>query len=165
MNKRKLVICMFLFFITYAVTDAQNSFSVSNSNSQYMDLNQNYSLTSSNKVTFEYSQWINYITLTDPYEPAFSITVQLEPANKPNGLELEVEADPYKGMSKNEVGTPTGMLAVSNGARVLIDNITTCYTGEGGGEGHRTNLSFTAPENTRVDTITYRVNVVYTLVQ
>ena len=165
MNKQKLTIFMFLFFVTCEVSQAQNSFSVSNRNSQFMDLNQNYSPNPSNKISFEYSQWINYVTLTDPYDPAFSITVQLESVNKPKGLEMKVEAGIYKGMSKGDVGMPTGMLTVSQGARVLIDNITTCYTGEGRGEGHRTNLSFTAPENTKVDTAIYKVNVVYTLVQ
>lgn len=133
-----------------------------------MSLVPEYYETSTPEVTFQYTQWINYITLIDPYyDPAFSITVQLVSKKIPKGLKLQVGSDPYKGLSKGEVGTSTGMKQVSpgKGARVLIDNITTSFTGSGRGQGHRTTLLFTAPSLSSSDTTAYLVNVVYTLVQ
>ena len=166
MNKRKLTICMFLFFMACAETHAQNSFSVSNKNSHYMNLNADNYEGASQKTTYQYSEWINYTTLVDQYEPAsFSITVQMVSANKPKGLEFMIEAAPYQGISKGAVGTPTGLKAVDRGARVLIDNITTCFTGSERGEGHHTVLRFSAPLYNRVDSTSYRVSIVYTLLQ
>lgn len=166
MVKRKFTIWIFLFFVAPTAVCAQNSFSVSNRLPQYMVLVPGYYQTESPQVSFQYTQWINYITLTDPYDPCFSITVQMVRQNAPVGLRLEVKADPYKGLSKGEVGTPTGMKQVlQDGARVLIDNIRTSYTGNGRGQGHLTTLYFTAPGHSAADTTSYRVNVIYTLVQ
>ncbi|MBE0651386.1 MAG: hypothetical protein IH595_11155 [Bacteroidales bacterium] len=131
-----------------------------------MSLNPNNYAHGAQEMTFQYSQWINYMTLIDYYgEPAFSITVQLVSAHKPRGMELKIEAGPYKGYSTGAVGTPTGMKTVTKDARVLIDNITTSYTGSGRGQGHHTVLFFFVPNNIKADTGTYKVNVVYTLMQ
>ena len=146
---------------------AQNNISVSNQFPQYMSLDPNNYVGNPQKLTFQYSEWINYTTLIDYYgEPSFSITIQMVPKHKPKGLALSAEAEPYKGFSTGDVGIPTGTKIVSKGARVLIDNITTCYTGSGGGQGHRTILHFSVPNYySRSDTATYRVDVVFTLMQ
>lgn len=164
--KRKQIVGLFLFFIVCSGAYAQNSISVSNQIPQYMDLNSDDYPAGSQKMTFQYTEWINYTTLIDSYgEPAFSISVQLDSAHKPKGLELRVKADPYKGMSTGNVGTSTGMKAVLKSARVLIDNIGTSYTGSGREQGHRTVLFFSVPNYIKADTGTYKVNVVFTLMQ
>lgn len=164
--KRKQIVGLFLFFMVWSGVYAQNNISVSNQLPQYMDLNPDDYPAGSQKINFQYTEWINYTTLIDSYEePAFSITVQLASAHKPKGLEVQIKADPYKGLSPGEVGTPTGINTVSKVARVLIDNISTSYTGSGTGQGHRTVLFFSVPNYIKADTGTYKLNVVFTLMQ
>ncbi len=145
---------------------AQNSFSVSNRIPHYMDLNPDNFTGQTGTASFQFSQWINYTTLVDQYEPAaFSVTVQMVPVRAPKGLGLSVEAGPYRGISKGNVGTPTGLKEVGRAARVLIDNITTSFTGSESGMGHPMVLKFSAPFLSPQDTVSYRVSIVYTLVQ
>lgn len=166
MQNLKPIIVIFLFFIACDVTYAQNSISVSNQIPQYMSLDPNYYEGNPPKLTFQYSEWINYTTLIDYYgEPAFSISVQLVSKHKPKELELRAVANPYKGLSREGVGKTTGIKTVSRSARVLIDNITTCYSGSGRGQGHRTMLFFSVPNYIKADTGTYKINVVFTLRQ
>ena len=162
---RPISVIVFLAFV-WVGSNAQNTFSVSDMNPHYMDLNgDNYEGTLP-RLTFEYSQWINYTTLVDEYDLAsFSISVQMVPVHEPKGLELTVEAAPYKGISKGTVGTPTGLKTVTRGARVLIDNITTCYTGSDQGTGHKAFLKFSVPRVPAADTVSYKVSIVYTFVQ
>lgn len=165
-KKRKIVVGLFLFFMACTGTYAQNSVSVSNQIPQYMSLDPNYYEGNPQKLTFQYTEWINYTTLIDYYgEPAFSISVQLVAKHKPKGLEFRAVANPYKGLSREGVGNTTGIKTVSRSARVLIDDITTCYTGSGSGQGHRTMLFFSVPNYIRADTGTYKINVVFTLRQ
>jgi hypothetical protein len=168
MKKQKQILGLALFFMVCTGAYAQNNISVSNQFPQYMSLDRNNYAGNPQKLTFQYSEWINYTTLIDYYgEPSFSISIQMVSKHKPKGLTLSAEADTYKGFSTGDVGIPTGTKIVSKGAaRVLIDNITTCYTGSGRGQGHRTVLHFTVPNYyIRPDTATYMVDVVFTLMQ
>ncbi len=163
----KSISAIVFFVFVCAGSYAQNTFSVSNMNPHYMDLNPDNYEGNTRIITYQYSQWINYTTLVDQYEPAsFSISVQMVPVREPRGLELVAEAGAYKGISKGTVGIPTGLKSVSPGAaHVLIDNITTSFTGSDQGVGHQTFLKFSAPYRHVSDTASYKVSIVYTLAQ
>lgn len=166
MKQRELILSVFLFFMACEVLSAQNTISVNNQVPQIMSLNpDNYSWTSQ-KMKFQYSEWLNYTTLVDYYnEPSFSVTVQVVSKHMPKGLEVRAEADPYEGLSTGGIGTSTGMKTVSRVASVLIEDITSSYTGSGRGQGHRIQLFFSVPKYIKADTGIYKVNVVFTLMQ
>ena len=166
MIKRKQIVGLFLLLIACSGAYAQNSVSLSNEIPQYMSLDPNFYEGNPQKLTFQFAEWINYTTLIDYYgEPSFSISVQLVSKHKPKGLELRAIAGSYKGLSREGIGISTGIKSVSQSARMLIDNITTCYTGSGRGQGHRTLLFFSVPNYIKADTGTYKINVVFTLRQ
>ena len=83
----------------------------------------------------------------------------------PDGLELQVEAVPYKGISKGKQGIPSGKIAVTHMPRVLISNIGTSYTGFGRNEGHQLIFSFIIKDYSRLRSGTNTIYVQYTITQ
>lgn len=163
---RKQIVGLCLLLIIGFQAFAQNGISVSNQIPKFMSLNPDNYPETPQKITLQYSQWINYTTLIDYYnEPAYSITVQVVSTYLPKGFVMKAKAGPYKGLSKGNMGMTTGEKTISKEAGILIDNITTCYTGSGNGQGHKTVLFFSVPKRFEADTNTYKVNVVYTLMQ
>lgn len=147
------------------MSQAQNSISLSNRSPIYMDLTHAYNAGVPRQIIVDDSQWLNYTTLIRPSDPTFSITVEVAMGSIPDGLELQVEASPYSGSSKERVGTPTKKMTVSHIPRVLIDNIGTSYTGSGKNEGHRLTFSFVITDYSKLQSGTTSIYVQYTIKQ
>lgn len=164
-NKPGWIIFALALILSCGTTQAQISFSVSNKTPKYIDLVPIYENNFSKSAATHFTQWLNYITLMEYHEPGFSVSLQMVSKRIPQGLKLEVQTGPYQGLSKGEKGTPTGKKLISHNARELVDNITTCYTGSGRGEGHKINLTFSLPNRITEDTTAYQITLVYTLTQ
>ncbi len=164
MNKLRIIFLILLLSIS-CVSHAQNSISLTNINPIYMDLTPTFHAGLSKKIITDDSQWLNYTTLVHPSEPTISITVEVASGSIPEGLELQIEASSYIGMSKGKPGTPTGKIAVTHMPRVVIDNIGTCYTGSGRNEGHRLTFSFIITDYSKLLSGTTTIYVQYTITQ
>jgi len=164
MKKTIFTFCILLLFASSALY-AQNSLTVSKRSPIYMDLTPSYNAGLPKKVITDESQWLNYTTLVHPSEPNISITVEVASGSIPDGMELQIEAKPYVGMSKSRQGMPTGKIRVSNRPRVLIDNISTCYTGSGRNEGHQLIFSFIITDYSKVRSGISTIYVQYTITQ
>ena len=165
MNRFPLRICIVLLCTSGATAYAQNSISVSSIEPHAIELAPQYGNSNPKEATAEYLQWLNYTTLTDSDDPAFSITVQLRQSNLPWRMNLKIKADPYQGFSKGTEGSSAGVIAVLQGARTLVDDITTCYSGAGRGQGHCITFFFSIPDYTKVSNAGQSVDIVYTLTQ
>ena len=164
MNKLRIIFWILLFLIS-CVSNAQNSISVTNINPIYMDLTSSFNAGLQKSIITDDSQWLNYTTLVHPSDPTISITVEIASGSIPEGLEMQIEASPYMGMSKGKQGTPTGKITVTHIPRVLIDNIGTSYTGSGRNEGHRLTYSFKITDYSKLLSGTTQVYIQYTITQ
>lgn len=163
--KKLHIACITILILVNVVTQAQNRISVSDRSPIYMDMTPSYNAGLSKKVITNDSQWLNYTTLVHPTEPTISITVEVAGGSIPDGMELQIEASPYIGMSKGKQGTPTGKITISNRPRVLISNISTCYTGAGRNEGHRITFSFIITDYAKVKSGMSNIFIQYTIIQ
>lgn len=163
--KKLQIVCATLLILICGVSQAQNKISVSKRNPIYMDLTPSYSAGLSKKIITDDSQWLNYTTLVYPTDPTISITVEVSSGSIPDGMELQIEASQYIGMSKGKQGTSTGKLTVSHRPRVLINNIGTCYTGTGKYEGHRLTFSFIITDYAKVKSGISNIFIQYTITQ
>jgi hypothetical protein len=164
MNKLKIIFWILLLSIS-CVSNAQNSISVTNINPIYMDLTPSFNAGLPKNIITDDSQWLNYTTLVHPSDPTFSITVEIASGSIPEGMEMQIEASPYMGMSKGKPGTPTGKITVTHIPRVLIDNIGTSYTGSGRNEGHRITFSFIITDYSKLLSGITTIYVQYTITQ
>ena len=130
-----------------------------------MELTHTFNAGVPRQIIVDDSQWLNYTTLIHPTDPTFSITVEVAMGSIPDGLELQVEASPYAGGSKDRAGTPTKKITISHIPRVLIDNIGTCYTGSGKNEGHRLTFSYVITDYSKLQSGTTSIYVQYTIKQ
>ena len=154
-----------VLFIIHAPVMAQNILNVSDREPKHIDLIPVYANSFSKSETVNFNQWLNYTTLMGYLKPEFSVNVQLVSKRIPMGMKMYIKAAPYQGLSKGDVGLPTGRKQLSKTAQTLIDNITTSYTGSARGEGHRIGLSVFIPDRLRKDSVAYTVNLVYTLTE
>jgi hypothetical protein len=161
--KTRYSILIIFFFSIGSYCHAQNSLTVSKRSPIYMDLAPAYNVGSARKVITDNSQWLNYTTLVHPSEPAMSITVEVASGNIPEGMELQIEASPYEGMSKSKQGVPNGKISVSYQPRVLINNIRTCYAGTNRDEGHQLTFSFIITDYAKVKSGISNISIQYTI--
>ncbi|MBN2639633.1 MAG: hypothetical protein JXR65_11175 [Bacteroidales bacterium] len=162
------IIGLIIFLISIqSKSFAQISFSVSNNQTRYLELVPFYENNYSKTQIINFSQWINYTTLVNYLEPDFTINIQMITSRVPLGLSLTAEAGSYHGFSKSNTGTSSGKEIISNtkAAKILLENIATCYTGSGYGEGHKVNLTFSVPNRINTDTSSYTINIIYTIMQ
>lgn len=164
MKKISIIFCIFLLSFS-SQTFAQNRLSVSKSSPIYMDLTPGSNAGMPKKVITDNSQWLNYTALVHPSDPDISITVEVVAGSIPEGMELLIEASPYRGMSKGKQGTPTRKISVSNRPRVLIDNIRTSYTGSRRNEGHQLTFSFIITDYAKIRSGIHTIYVQYTISQ
>lgn len=165
MKKLSIPFCVILFSIS-SISFAQNSISVSSRGPIYKDIIPESNAGGHAKMTItDDSQWLNYTTLVEHGEPALSITVEVTSGSIPEGMELQIEASPYKGISRGKMGHPTQIITVSDRPQVLIDHIKTCYTGSSWGEGHQLTFSFIITDYAKVKAETHTIYVQYTITQ
>ncbi|MCD4680517.1 MAG: hypothetical protein K8S00_09030 [Bacteroidales bacterium] len=164
MNKTRIIFISVMLSLS-CVSFAQNRISISNRTPIYMDLTPSYHAGLQKQIIKDDSQWLNYTTLVHPSEPSFSITVEIASGRIPEGLELQIEASTYTGMSKSKPGTPTGKITVTHMPRVLINNISTFYTGSARNEGHKLTFSFIITDYSKLLSGTTTIYVLYTITQ
>jgi len=164
MNKTRIIFSILLLLIS-CLLHAQNRISLSNRNPIYMEMLSGFSTGAPKQIITDDSQWLNYTTIVQESDPSISISIQLVSGTIPNGLELQVEAVPYKGMSKSRTGIPSGKMRVTNMPRVLINNIGTCYTGTGRYEGHQLIFSYKINDYSKLKSGTSTIYVQYTITQ
>jgi hypothetical protein len=122
-------------------TYSQNRISVSNKSPIFLDFSRPSGSGALKQNIVDDSQWLNFTTLVNINDPAITITVQIVSGTLPPGIELEIEALPYKGLSKGNHGVPS-KIKVSNIPKALISNIGTCYTGNSRNEGYQLKTTF-----------------------
>lgn len=164
MKKLRIILWMLLHLIS-CLSFAQNRISLTNRNPIYMDFTRSFNAGQPKQIITDDSQWLNYTTLVQLSEPTISITIEVVSGSIPNGLELQVEAVPYKGISRGKLGTPRGKMAVTHMPRVLISNIGTCYTGFGRNEGYQLIFSFIIKDYSKLRSGTSTIYVQYTITQ
>lgn len=164
MSKLLIIFWILLLSLSCAL-HAQNNISLSKREPIYMDLTPSFNTSLPENIITDNSQWLNYTTLVHPSEPTISISVEVASGSIPEGLELQIEASNYIGISKGKPGTTTGKIPVTNMPRILIDNIGTCYTGSGRNEGHQLTLSFVITDYSKIQSGTTTIYVQYTITQ
>lgn len=164
-KRNKTGFIVLLLLLVWGTAGAQIRFSVSDNQPRYIELIPFYENSYSKEQIINFSQWINYTTLVEYQKPSFRVTVQLVSKKLPQGLKLNATVGPYVGYSKDGTGTEAGKITLSRATRTLVDNITTCYSGSGRGEGFKVDLHFMIPDRIQEDKSAYTINLVYTITQ
>jgi hypothetical protein len=83
------------------------------------------------------SFWINYSFIKGGItRPKNHIYAKIAHGQIPAGLSLQVYAKPYVGNGSGGFGTPSGLIQLSTIEQRVIENISSCFTGTGAGNGH-----------------------------
>lgn len=157
------LILWLLFLFSSILTIAQNKIAISRRAPISLDLSNIYNAGAKGQVMADNSQWLNYTILIEDADPRVSISVDISSGRVPPGMELYVEAKPYKGFSRGRMGSPTGRVRLSNMPRVLIDNIGTSYTGSGRNEGHQLTFYFEITDYSKLEPGIHSIYVQYTI--
>ena len=84
------------------------------------------------------SFWLNYSFIkgggTRPYNHVYAKIVN---GVIPLGISLSVYAKPYQGSGLGLFGTPTGKVLLNYNEARVVENISSCFTGVGPGNGHQ----------------------------
>jgi len=163
--KKLIIIFWILLLSTTYVSNAQNSITLSKGEPIYMNFTSSFDAGLPKKIITDNSQWLNYTTLVHPSDPTISISIELVSGSIPEGMELQVEASPYIGMSRGKPGRASKKITVSHMPRILIDNIGTCYTGSGRNEGHRLTFSFVITDYSKIQSGINSIYLQYTITQ
>lgn len=161
---RGLILGVVLIFTTSTLV-AQNKIAISKRAPISLDLSNVYNAGSKGQIMADNSQWLNYTILIEGSDPTASISVGIASGSVPEGLELYVEANTYKGFSRGRMGSPTGRIHLTNMPRVLIDNIGTSYTGSGKNEGHQLTFYFEISNYAKLEPGINSIYVQYTINQ
>ncbi|HOI49144.1 MAG TPA: hypothetical protein PK167_07560 [Prolixibacteraceae bacterium] len=88
--------------------------------------------------------WLNYSSVITENNTR-SVKAQLS-ASLPAGISLKVNAAADNGKGNGQIGTSTGVQTLSDSqAKVVVNNIGSCYTGKGSENGHQ--LTYTLELN------------------
>lgn len=153
-----------LIIVTHEA-QAQQRLSVEKNKPVFFDLRSLYRAGLPGEIVADGSQWLNYSSEVDANEPPLAIAVQVAAGTIPSGMELRVEAEAYRGMSKGQAGIPTGPVKVTEMPRVIINNIKTFATGSGPYEGHRLKIYFVITDYAEIEPGTTSVYLMYTMIQ
>ncbi len=164
MNLLRIIFWIILLTIS-CLSNAQNSISLSRRSPINLELSPSFNPGSGKHIITDNSQWLNYTTLVHPADPTFSITVEISSGSIPEGLELQLEASSYVGISKGKPGNPSRKIILSHIPRVLIANIGTCYTGSNRNEGHQLNFSFIVKDYGKLKSGLSTIYIQYTITQ
>ena len=89
------------------------------------------------------SLWLNYSSTTD-VKATNTISVKTDVLLP--GMNLNVSASKYKGKGDGAQGQPTSTVTLSTKDQNIVDNIGTCYTGDGQGNGHNLTYSLSTTD-------------------
>ncbi|MCO4820284.1 MAG: hypothetical protein KC517_11745 [Bacteroidetes bacterium] len=84
------------------------------------------------------SFWLNYSFIkgsgTRPYNHVYAKIIN---GSVPLGTRLSVCAKPYQGSGLGTFGSPTGKVLLNYNEARVVENISSCFTGVGPGNGHQ----------------------------
>ncbi len=87
------------------------------------------------------SLWINYSSIVGSNtEPTRNVVVSVS-QEIPAALNLKVQASVYSGNGKGNMGTPSGEVVLTTTPKEIIQDIGSCYTGNGPNKGHQLTYS------------------------
>lgn len=162
-NTNLLLIATFIFM--YNMSFSQNRISVSNRSPIYLDFSRPVAPGAPKQSIIDDSQWLNFTSLVNINDPTLTITAQVVGGTLPEGVELIIEALPYRGMSKANNGVSSGKVKLTNTPRVLISNIGTCYTGNGRNEGFQLRFTFRITDYSKLKAERTALYIEYTITQ
>lgn len=85
--------------------------------------------------TTDNSVWINYSSIVGRNKSR-TVTVQITEGHVPEGLRLYATAGNDAGNGKGKVGSVSARLKLSNDSQEIINNVGSCFTGDGTNNGH-----------------------------
>ncbi|MFM9945398.1 MAG: hypothetical protein ACKVQB_09230 [Bacteroidia bacterium] len=87
------------------------------------------------------SLWLNYSSTTNP-SSSNSVMVKIDAALP--GLDLKITASSDASAGDGATGTPASTLTLTTSEQSLINNIGSCYTGDGTNKGHNITYNLVA---------------------
>lgn len=89
-------------------------------------------------VDVDSSFWLNYSFIKGGVTQSKNhIYARINNGSIPMGLALSVYAKPYQGSGLGGFGVPTGIVNLGQNEQRVIENISSCFTGTGIGNGHQ----------------------------
>ena len=97
--------------------------------------------------SFNTDLWLNYSSIVGSKTDASrSVNVKIADGSVPDGLLLKVEAAKDAGNGDGIMGTPDGVVTLTENAQNIVSNIGSCYTNSPAKNGH--NLTYRLELNT-----------------
>lgn len=84
--------------------------------------------------------WVNYSSAIRKNGSRRSIEAQIVNGTLPEGMSLYIQASSFSGIGKGEIGISTGETELEAKPNAIIDNIGSCFTGDGMNNGHKLNF-------------------------
>jgi hypothetical protein len=110
--------------------------------------------------------WVNYSSIISEATPSRKVVAVIQ-GELPKGLTLKVAASAFTGSGKGKLGTPAGLVTLSNQPTDVIVDIGSCYTGKGINNGHYLTYQLEKEDDEKAYAMlsaqNTAVNVVYTL--
>ena len=160
----QIILGIVLIFINH-VSNAQNSISLSTTNSIVTDFIAPFEPGSPIEPVVDNSKWLNYSVTVTPPEPPVSITAEITSGSISEGLQLQLQAGTYIGTGGGNPGIPTGNIILKNTPQVIISNIGTCNTDVGPNIGHQLTYTLSISNYSIVNSSYSTVNVLFTISQ
>ena len=160
----QIILGIVFIFINY-ISNAQNTISLSTSNSIVMDFIAPLEPGSPVESVVDNSKWLNYNVTVTPPEPSVSITAEITSASISEGLQLQLQAGTFNGPGGGNPGTPTGNIILKNTPQVIISNIGTCNTDVGTNLGHQLTYTLSISNYSMVKSSSSTFNVLFTISQ
>ncbi|WP_347838904.1 hypothetical protein [uncultured Draconibacterium sp.] len=112
------------------------------------------------------SVWINYSSVKRAHSSPRRITAFVQ-GDIPEGIQLKVSASAASSDGKGELGQPKGSKVLGEQPTEIINNIGSCYTGQGAQHGHNLVYSLAIDETeaklVALNSEKVTFNIVYTL--
>ena len=167
-NRRQTIIQIILGIVLIFMNNvslAQNSISLSTTNSIVMDFIAPFEPGSPIEPIADNSKWLNYRVTVTPPQPSVSITAEITSGTISDGLQLQLQAGTFNGPGGGNPGTPTGNIILKNTSQVIVSNIGTCNTDIGPNVGHQLTYTLSISNYSLVNSSSSTVNVLFTITQ
>ncbi|MEZ5103567.1 MAG: hypothetical protein R2757_03655 [Draconibacterium sp.] len=113
--------------------------------------------------------WLNYSSVVAKGKTR-KITAKVD-GTLPDGVDLMLKANTYSGNGKGQKGQPSNVAAqkLTSGETEIINNIKSCYTGNGVNNGHNLEYSLRFKDGSEdnayneLESGTFNINVTYTV--
>lgn len=83
------------------------------------------------------AMWLNYTSAIAPGRPSRRIVAQISKGTIPDGVQLYLEAKPYRGNGQGDLGHPSGVIALGRQGQSILQGIRGGFTGDGPYQGHQ----------------------------